>query len=90
MLNRARKIEQQLINWRREIHQQPELGFEEFKTAELVAETLRSLGLKVRTNVGKTGVVGYLGEGEPVVALRADMDALPIQEANGTQSHLRH
>jgi metal-dependent amidase/aminoacylase/carboxypeptidase family protein len=90
MLNRARKIEQQLINWRREIHQQPELGFEEFKTAELVAETLRSLGLKVRTNVGKTGVVGYLGEGEPVVALRADMDALPIQEANGTQPHLRH
>jgi len=82
MLNRAREIEQQLINWRREFHTYPELGFQEFKTAELVAETLRSLGLRVRTKVGKTGVVGYLGEGKPVVALRADMDALPIQEAN--------
>ena len=82
MLNRARDIEQQLINWRRAIHQHPELGFQEFKTAELVSETLRSLGLRVRTKVGKTGVVGYLGEGKPVAALRADMDALPIQEAN--------
>ena len=82
MLNRAREIEQQLINWRREVHTHPELGFQEFKTAELVAGTLRSLGLKVKTNVGKTGVVGYWGEGKPVVALRADMDALPIQEAN--------
>lgn len=82
MLNRAREIEQQLINWRREVHTHPELGFQEFRTAELVAETLRSLGLRVRTGVGKTGVVGYLGEGKPVVALRADMDALPIQEAN--------
>jgi amidohydrolase len=82
MLKHAREIEQQLINWRREIHMHPELGFQEFRTAKLVAETLRSLGLRVRTKVGKTGVVGYLGEGKPVVALRADMDALPIQEAN--------
>lgn len=82
MLKRAQALQDDLIRWRRTIHQHPELGFQEFKTAELVAETLRSLGLKVRTNVGKTGVVGYLGEGEPVVALRADMDALPIQEAN--------
>ena len=82
MLERAREIEQQLVNWRREIHKHPELGFQEFKTAELVAKTLQSLGLRVRTGVGKTGVVGYLGEGKPVVALRADMDALPIQEAN--------
>jgi amidohydrolase len=82
MLERAKALQEDLVRWRRAIHQQPELGFQEFKTAELVAETLRSLGLKVRTNVGKTGVVGYLGEGKPVVALRADMDALPIQEAN--------
>jgi amidohydrolase len=82
MLNRAREIEQQLIHWRREFHMHPELGFQEFRTAELVAETLRSLGLRVSTQVGRTGVIGYLGEGEPVVALRADMDALPIQEAN--------
>lgn len=82
MLKRAKALQEDLIRWRREIHQHPELGFQEFKTAELVAETLRSLGLRVRTNVGKTGVIGYLGEGQPVVALRADMDALPIQEAN--------
>ena len=82
MLERARALQEDLIRWRREIHQHPELGFQEFKTAELVAETLCSLNLKVTTNVGKTGVVGYLGEGKPVVALRADMDALPIQEAN--------
>ena len=82
MLDCAKALQEDLIHWRRMIHQHPELGFQEFKTAELVAETLRSLGLKVRTNVGKTGVIGYLGEGKPVVALRADMDALPIQEAN--------
>jgi amidohydrolase len=82
ILDRVKALQEDLIRWRRTIHQHPELGFQEFKTAELVAETLRSLGLKVRTNVGKTGVVGYLGEGKPVVALRADMDALPIQEAN--------
>jgi amidohydrolase len=82
VLERAKALQEDLIRWRREIHQHPELGFQEFKTAELVANTLRSLGVKVKTNVGKTGVVGYLGEGKPVVALRADMDALPIQEAN--------
>jgi len=82
VLKRAKALQEDLIRWRRTIHQHPELGFQEFKTAELVAETLRSLGLRVRTNVGKTGVIGYLGEGQPVVALRADMDALPIQEAN--------
>ncbi len=82
MLKRAQALQEDLIHWRRTIHQHPELGFQEFKTAELVAETLRSLGVKVKTQVGKTGVVGYLGEGKPVVALRADMDALPIQEAN--------
>jgi len=82
MLNRSREIAQQLITWRRKFHMYPELGFQEFKTAEFVAETLHSFGLRVRTKVGKTGVVGYLGEGKPMVALRADMDALPIQEAN--------
>ena len=82
MLDRAKTLQEDMIRWRRTIHQHPELGFQEFKTAELVAETLRSLGLKVKMEVGKTGVVGYLGEGKPVVALRADMDALPIQETN--------
>jgi amidohydrolase len=82
VLERAQALQEDLIRWRRAIHQHPELGFQEFKTAELVADTLRSLGVKVKTQVGKTGVVGFLGEGKPVVALRADMDALPIQEAN--------
>ncbi len=82
MLERAKALQADLTRWRRTIHQHPELGFQEFKTAELVAETLRSLGVKVKTQVGKTGVVGFLGEGKLVVALRADMDALPIQEAN--------
>jgi len=82
MLERAKALQEDLIRWRRVIHRHPELGFQEFKTSELVTETLRSLGLRVRTHVGKTGVVGYLGEGKPVVALRADMDALPVQEAN--------
>ena len=70
---------------RRHLHQYPELGFQEFETAEFVAERLRSLGLDdVQTEVGRTGVVGILKGGKPgkVVALRADMDALPITELN--------
>jgi len=82
VLDRALEIREQVVRLRRDIHQHPELSFQETRTAALVADTLRSLGLRVKTGVGKTGVVGYLGEGSPVVALRADMDALPIQEAN--------
>jgi amidohydrolase len=83
MLEEAREIQTQLTGWRRAIHRQPELGFGVHQTAELVAMTLTDLGLEVQTGVGKTGVVGYLGEGDgPVIALRADMDALPIQEEN--------
>lgn len=69
--------------WRRRIHRQPELGFAVHRTAELVARTLRDLGAEVQTGVGQSGVVGLLGEGPgPVIAIRADMDALPIHEAN--------
>ena len=82
MLERAREMEQQLVHWRRDIHAHPELGFEEIRTASLVTEVLESLGYRVRTGVGRTGVVGERGEGHPIVAIRADMDALPIQEAN--------
>ncbi len=82
MLERARGINDQLVGWRREIHMYPELGFQETRTAALVADTLESLGYHVQTGVGRTGVVGELGEGSPVVAIRADMDALPIQEEN--------
>lgn len=71
-----------LIEWRRHIHQNPELGNREFKTAEYIANHLKSLGIEVQTGVGKTGVVGILKGGKPgpVIALRADMDALPVAE----------
>ena len=82
MLKEARSIREKLVAWRRDIHRHPELGFEEARTAALVAGVLADLGYRVRTGVGKTGVVGERGEGGPVVAIRADMDALPIQEAN--------
>lgn len=82
MLKRAKESKPEIVRLRRAIHRHPELGFEEVKTAALVAQTLESLGIRVRTGVGKTGVVGYLGSEGPVVAIRADMDALPIQELN--------
>ncbi|MDP3803262.1 amidohydrolase [Brevundimonas sp.] len=74
-----------VIAWRRDLHAHPELGFAETRTAALVAEHLRSLGMEVRTGVGRTGVVGVLRGGRPgrTVALRADMDALPVLEATG-------
>ena len=78
----ADKIDGKVIAWRRDIHQHPELGNSEFRTAKLVADHLRGLGIEVKTGVAKTGVVGLLKGGKPgpVVALRADMDALPVTE----------
>ena len=79
---RVAAVESKLIAWRRDIHQHPELGDQETRTARLVAEHLRRLGLEVRTGVARTGVVGILKGGKPgrTVALRADMDALPVRE----------
>ena len=85
MLEKAQSIQNELIQWRRHIHRHPELGFKEVQTAQLVADTCRQLGWRVRTAVGKTGVVAELGEGKPCVGLRADMDALPIQEMNDVE-----
>ena len=82
MLENAQEIVEQLIGWRRDIHQHPELGFQETRTAARVAEDLEELGYAVETGLGRTGVVAERGTGEPVVAIRADMDALPIQEEN--------
>jgi len=79
---RAHEIKDQLVTWRREFHTRPELGFQETRTAARVAKVVDSLGYRVRTGVGRTGVVADLGQGHPVVAIRADMDALPIEEAN--------
>ena len=76
------QVQTKVIAWRRDIHEHPELSNRETRTAELVANHLRSLGLEVRTGVAHTGVVGVLKGGKPgpVVALRADMDALPVTE----------
>lgn len=80
----ARKIEPQVIQWRHHFHQFPELSNREFKTAAYIAKYLTSLGLAVTTNVAKTGVVAILDSGKPgpVIALRADMDGLPVLEQN--------
>ncbi|MGM5470197.1 amidohydrolase [Flavobacteriaceae bacterium LMO-SS05] len=77
-------IESKVIEWRRDFHQHPELSNREFRTAEKVAAHLKSLGIEVQTGVAKTGVVGLLKGDLPgkVVALRADMDALPVTERN--------
>jgi amidohydrolase len=79
----AKEVEAKVIAWRRDIHEHPELGNREVRTAKLVAEHLQKLGLDVKTGVAKTGVVAVLKGGKPgpVVALRADMDALPVVEA---------
>ncbi len=79
---RAASIENKVINWRRDIHHNPELGNREFRTAKLVAEHMRGLGLEVKTEVAHTGIVALLKGSKPgpVIALRADMDALPITE----------
>ncbi|MEE2783118.1 MAG: amidohydrolase [Pseudomonadota bacterium] len=81
----AGALAEQVIAWRRDIHQHPELSNREFRTSKLVAEHLRALGMEVRTEVAHTGVVGILKGGRPggVVALRADMDGLPVLEKTG-------
>lgn len=81
----ADKIESKVIEWRRDFHANPELGNRETRTAGIVARHLQDLGIEVKTGVAKTGVVGILKGGKPgpVVALRADMDALPVTERGG-------
>lgn len=78
--------------WRRDIHAHPELGFAESRTAALVAERLESFGIEVHRGVGRTGVVGVLrcGSSPRTIGLRADMDALPIEEANDFLHRSRH
>jgi amidohydrolase len=82
MLDKAHSIEDILISWRRDFHMHPELGFQEIRTSARVAEIAGSLGCRVRRGVGRTGLVAEIGEGNPIIALRADMDALPLQETN--------
>ena len=79
MLKKAQALQDELIRLRRDIHAHPELGFQEFRTAALVVDTLKELGIDVKTGVGRTGVVAEIGNDDgPTIAIRADMDALPI------------
>src|SRR3954447_23823923 len=84
-LERTRRYQEELVAIRRDIHAHPELGLEEFRTADLVARKLHEWGIEVHRGVGQTGVVGVLrnGNGQASEGLRADMDALPMQEATG-------
>ena len=86
------EIHGEMRDWRRDLHAHPELGFQEQRTSELVASRLASFGIEVHRGIGKTGVVGVLrnGSSERTVGLRADMDALPIQEANTFAHRSRH
>ena len=81
-IQKADALKDQVITWRRDFHEHPELGNQEFRTAEIVAKHLKSLGIEVQEKVAFTGVVGVLKGGKPgpVVALRADMDGLPVTE----------
>ena len=85
MIKQAHAISEELIEWRRDFHQHPETGFDVFRTAGIVADELEKMGYKVKRGVGKTGVVAEIGEGGKLVAIRADMDALPLQELNETE-----
>ncbi len=86
-LAHAQALRAELVARRRDLHQQPELAFEELRTASIVAAELSALGLEVQTGVGKTGVVGLLEGAQDgvTVLVRCDMDALPIHEANATE-----
>jgi len=79
-----KNIEKLIINWRRDFHRNPELSFQEFRTAKVISNELKSMGLDPKINIGKTGLIADIKFGEgPMIALRADMDALPIQETSG-------
>ena len=84
-------IEKNIIDWRRDFHQYPELGFDEHRTSKIIGEALKKMGLAPKMNVGKTGVTADLTFGEgPTIALRADMDALPMQETSGLDFSSKH
>ncbi len=86
------KFALEMTGWRRDIHAHPELGFQEQRTSDLVATQMAAFGIEVHRGVGKTGVVGVLhaGGSKRTIGLRADMDALPIQEANTFEHRSRH
>jgi len=85
MIKQANAISEELIEWRRDFHMHPEIAFDVHRTAGIVADELEKMGYRVKRGVGKTGVVAEIGEGGKVVAIRADMDALPIFEQTDTE-----
>ena len=86
-----KNIEKNIIDWRRDFHQYPELGFDEHRTSKIIGEALKEMGLAPKMNVGKTGVTADLTFGDgPTIALRADMDALPMQETSGLDFSSKH
>ncbi len=91
-IERIREFHDELTLWRRDLHAHPELGFEEERTSDLVAERLAGFGIEVHRGIGKTGVVGRLrlGNSPRAIGLRADMDCLPILEANTFAHRSRH
>jgi IAA-amino acid hydrolase len=86
----AHQIAPWLVKVRREFHQFPELMFEEHKTSEHIRSLLKDMGVSVSFPHAKTGVVGKIGKGKPVVALRADIDALPVREPEGVDYRSKH
>jgi amidohydrolase len=92
IIARIAEFHDELTNWRRDIHAHPELGFEEQRTSDLVAQKLAAFGFEVHRGVGRTGVVGRLraGDSSRSIGLRADMDALPIDEATNLTYRSRH
>src|SRR6185436_1302516 len=96
VINRIADFQAEMAAWRHDLHAHPETAFEERRTAEIVARQLESFGMEVERGVARTGVIGTLRGARPggrAIALRADMDALPIEEKNGfahvSQNHGR-
>jgi amidohydrolase len=85
MLKQSHAISEELIEWRRDFHMHPEIGFDLPRTSKIVADELEKMGYRVKRHVGKSGVVAEIGEGGKMVAIRADMDALPILEMNESE-----
>lgn len=85
-------LQPQIVEWRRRLHQRPELGFKEQLTAELIAQKLQEWGISHQTGIAKTGIVATIESGKPgpVLAIRADMDALPVQEENDVPYRSQH
>ena len=84
VLNQIKVFEEIMVGWRHDLHMHPEIGFEEHRTSDMIARTLAGFGFEVHRHIGKTGVVGRLAVGDSTrsIGLRADMDALPIEEIN--------